>query len=92
MADLLSKAKAAALFLWGLFPRFISEDVALRYVGSDPDDWSGYEIACSMEDLEPGERFDAIATVDAFSFLVFGMTYRIGNFRPFQNPHGVKHG
>ena len=31
---LLDKAKAAGLFLWDfLIPRFITEDVALRYVG-----------------------------------------------------------
>lgn len=84
----LAKAAAAlmwaiALFVWDfIIPRFITEDVALRYVpGCDPADWGAYEIVCSLSDVEPGEVFDAVATVDAFSFLFFGITYRIGNFR-----------
>lgn len=83
MADLLGKAKAIALFVWDfIIPRFVSEDVALRYSpGCDPADWGAYEIVCSMDDLEPGEHYDAVASVDSFSFLFFGITYRIGNFR-----------
>ena len=88
---LLDKAKAAGLFLWDfLIPRFITEDVALRYVGDDFtatwSEWDDYEIACSLMDVEPGECFDGIPTVDAFQFLGFGMAYRIGEFRPFVNP------
>jgi hypothetical protein len=97
MADLLAKAKAAALFAWDfLIPRFITEEVALRYVGDDftapYSEWSDYEIACSLVDVQPGEWFDGIATVDAFQFLGFGISYRIGEFRKFVNPHGGRHG
>lgn len=85
MADLLRKAKAIAAFIWDMAPRFITEDVALRYVG-DPitttrSEWGDYEIECSLSDVEPGESFDGIATVDSFVFLWFGITYRVGNFR-----------
>jgi hypothetical protein len=86
MSNLLSKAKAVSMFVWDfIIPRFISEEVALRYIGvgfkTDTHDWSAYEIVCSLGDVQPGESFDAIASVDAFQFLFFGVTYRIGNFR-----------
>lgn len=86
MSELIAKAKAAAWFLYDfLVPRFITEEVALRYVG-DPitttwSEWGDYEIECSLSDVEPGESFDGIATVDSFVFLWFGITYRVGNFR-----------
>ena len=65
-----------------LIPRFITEDVALAFMGGGAiDNVDSYAIVCAMADIEPGERFDAIATVDAFQFLGFGMTYRIGNVR-----------
>ena len=91
MSDVIAKAKAALWFVWDfLIPQFITEDVALRYVGDDFtatwSEWDDYEIACSLMDVEPGECFDGIATVDAFQFLGFGMAYRIGEFRPFVNP------
>jgi len=97
MLDLLTKAKESALFVLDLLiPRFITEDVALRYVGdpvaSNWSEWGDYEIACSLADVQPGEEFDGIGSVDAFQFLGFGMAYRVGNFRPFKNPHGAKNG
>lgn len=84
---MIDKIKFAILFAWNvLVPRFITEEVALRYVGDDftaPwSEWDDWEIACSLADVLPGERFDGIATVDAFQCFGFGITYRIGNFRP----------
>ena len=75
--------KKAASFAWDfLIPRFITEDVALRYAGNGLEEgWGCSEIVCSMEDVEPGERFDGIAEVDAFMWFGIGVTYRVGNFR-----------
>ena len=97
MLDLFDKAITTLLFaLDFIVPRFITEDVALRYVGnpvmSSFSEWGDYEISCSLDDVQPGEEFDGIGSVDAFQFLGFGLTYRVGNFRPFVNPHGVGHG
>lgn len=97
MVDLFDKAITTLLFaLDFIVPRFITEDVALRYVGnpvmSSFSEWGDYEIACSLADVQPGEEFDGIGSVDAFQFLGFGMAYRVGNFRPFKNPHGAKNG
>lgn len=73
--------KGLLLFAWDfLVPRFITEDVALRRVGPGSD-WDNFEIACSIADVQPGERFDGVAEVDSFTWLGFGMTYRVGNFR-----------
>ncbi len=88
---MIDKIKFAILFAWNvLVPRFITEDVALRYVGDDftaPwSEWDDWEIACSLDDVQPGESFDGIATVDAFQFLGIGITYSIGNFRPWGAP------
>lgn len=97
MVDLFDKAITTLLFaLDFIVPRFITEDVALRYVG-DPvapnmSEWGDYEIACSLADVQPGEEFDGIGSVDAFQFIGFGLVYRVGNFRPFKNPHEVGHG
>lgn len=81
---MIEKIKIAARFAWDvLVPRFITEDVALKHMGDgDPADWASYDIVCAMEDVQPGEMFDGVATVDAFQFLGMGITYRIGNFRP----------
>lgn len=46
-------------------PRLLTEEVALTEVGDH------YEIACSMADVRPGERFDAVATMRTFN--LFGM-------------------
>lgn len=64
-----------------LIPRFITEDVALQRV-SPGDDWDDFEIVCSMADVQPGEVFGGIAEADSFTWLGMGVTYRIGNFRP----------
>lgn len=97
MVDLFDRAITTLLFaLDFIVPRFITEDVALRYVGdpvtSNWSEWRDYEIACSLADVQPGEEFDGIGSVDAFQFLGFGLTYRVWNFRPFVNPHWVGHG
>lgn len=88
---------SAALWLWDflrrvigglkyLVPRFITEDVCLERVG--PGDGMGaFNIACSLDDVLPGERFDGVATVDALVWLCFGVTYRVGEIRPFVNPN-----
>lgn len=91
----MARAKAALLFAWDfVVPRFITEDVALRYVGDDftttQSEWDDYEIACSLTDVEHGETFDGIATVDCFQAFGFGFAYRIGGLRDFVNPHGSK--
>lgn len=67
-----------------LIPRFITEDVALRHVGSGSDwsEWDSFEIVCAMSDISQGEEFDGIAEADSFTWLWFGISYRIGNFRP----------
>lgn len=64
-----------------LIPRLITEDVALEKVGPGLD-WDNYEIVCSMIDVQPGEVFDGIAEVNSFTWLGFGITYSIGNYRP----------
>ena len=66
-----------------LVPRFITEEVAMEKVGPGSD-WDAYDIACSMADVRPDEWFDGIATVDSFTWLGFGITYRVGNFRQFR--------
>lgn len=84
MRELISKTKAVAAFLWDvIIPRFITEDVALRYDGNGLEDgWGCYEIVCAMQDVGPNEEFDAIATTDAFQAFGIGFCYRIGNMRP----------
>ena len=78
-------ARAAWRFLAFAFdvlvPRFLTEDVALVRIGlgAQVDDW---EVACSMRDVQPNERFDAVGTVDSFAWLGGGITYRMGNVRP----------
>ena len=65
-----------------LIPRFLTEDVALRFVGGDRTDLGSYEIVCCMNDVQPGEAFDAVATVDSFGWLNIGITARVRNVRP----------
>ncbi len=48
-----------------IIPRRLTEEVALT------DDGDHYQIACSMADVRPGERFDAVATMRTFN--LFGM-------------------
>lgn len=35
-----------------------------------------------MNDVQQGEAFDAVATVDSLGWLGFGVTYRVGECRP----------
>lgn len=64
-----------------LVPRVITEDVALERIGpgGSLDDWA---ISWRLQDVRPGEVFDAVGTVDSFTWLGFGITYRMGNVRP----------
>lgn len=81
----IEKIKNAAIFAWDvLVPRFITEDVAIKRVGNSSS-WDEFEIVCSLADVDPGEQFDGIATVDCFQFLGIGISYRIGNFRPWSS-------
>lgn len=73
-----------------LVPRFITDDVAMRYVGGPTDDFDSYEIVCHMKDVRLGERFSAVASVESFVWLNFGVSLRIGNFRPW--PSAIQSG
>jgi hypothetical protein len=65
-----------------LIPRFITEDVAL--VECD----EGYEIACSMKDVQPWEDFHGVVTMQCFNFFGFGLfPKKVGHVREFINPH-----
>lgn len=50
-----------------LIPRFITEEVALTDAGDH------LEIACSMADVKPGERFAAVATVRTLNLFGLGL-------------------
>lgn len=78
---MITKIKIVLLFALDiLVPRFITEDVAMERVAPGSD-FDCFDIACSMADVRPGEIFDCVATVDSFTWLGLGLTYRIGNFR-----------
>lgn len=63
------------------FPRFITEDVAL-VLDADGD----YEVVCCMDDLEPGERYDAVVQMSAFNFFSIAIFSRqTGDIRPWPN-------
>lgn len=64
-----------------LFPRFITEDVALEKTGPGHD-WDAYDVAFPMREVLEGEVFDAVASADAITWLGIGVCYRIGNSRP----------
>lgn len=86
----IAKVKSVLLFLWDfIIPRFVTEDVALDKFAPG-EGWDKFEIVCPLRDALPGEEFDAIATVDAFQFLGFGITYRIGNMRPWVRPEACR--
>lgn len=65
-----------------LAPRFLTEDVALQFVGGDRTDLGSYEIVCCMNDVQPGEAFDAVATVDSLGWLNIGIPACVRNVRP----------
>ncbi|MGE1781509.1 hypothetical protein ACMFF8_10245 [Escherichia coli] len=50
------------LFL-AFVPRFINDQIALT------DNGEQYEIACSMVDVNPGERYDAMCDLKIFTWL-----------------------
>lgn len=95
MPNPIKAAKAVGRFVWNyLIPHFETEDVALRYVGDDitvdRHEWSSYEVVCPMSCVWIGEEFDGIAEAESFTWLGIGITYRIGNFRPW--PKGLGRG
>lgn len=60
-----------------LVPRFMTEDVALI------ECVDGFAIVCCMGDVEPGECFDAVATLRVFNLFGFGLwPEQIGEVRP----------
>lgn len=59
----------------------------MHYIAGDRKDVGSYQIVCSMIDVMPGEAFDAVATVEGFGWLGFGVHYRIGNFRHWPGQH-----
>ncbi len=66
------------LFL-AFVPRFINDQIALT------DNGEQYEIACSMVDVNPGERYDAMCDLKIFTWL--GWAIPCGeptNIRPFE--------
>lgn len=65
-------------------PQIVTEDVAMVYRGEGPRlSVYSYDIECCMEDVEPHEQFDAVASVRSVSFFgYFGITYRVWNLRP----------
>ena len=65
-----------------LIPRFLTEDVALEFMGGDRKNIDSYRIICAMSDIQPGEEYDAVAAVDSFGWLGLGVTYRVGECRP----------
>lgn len=71
-----------------LLPRFVTEDVAIVFDGGDDGTQCDYVIVRRMADLRPGDRFDAVATADSFSWLGgrIGVTYRVGKFRMWPEP------
>lgn len=58
------------LFL-AFVPRFINDQIALT------DNGEQYEIACSMVDVNPGERYDAMCDLKIFTWL--GWPFRVEN-------------
>ena len=84
---MIAAIKKAARFAWEyLIPHFETEEVALTYIGDDftvdQSEWSAYEIICPLKCVEPGEEFMAIAEANSVTWLGIGITYRIGNYRP----------
>lgn len=82
---MITKIKTIILFALDiLLPRFITEDVAMEQIAPGSG-WDSFDIACSMSDVRPDEVFDGVATVDSFTWLGIGITYRIGNFRRWED-------
>ncbi|EJD4727889.1 hypothetical protein ACUMLB_003455 [Escherichia coli] len=65
--------------LSALVPRFINDVVALSAVNDQ------YEIVCSMIDIIPGERYDAMCDLKIFTWLGFAIPCgEPTNIRPFE--------
>lgn len=69
-----------------IVPRFIREDVALEY----NDEQEGWDIVCSVKDIQEGEEFEAFATVKSFNLFGYGLFPRmVGEvmyeLRPYKN-------
>lgn len=56
-----------------VIPRFITEDVALEY----DDERGGWDIVCSVKDIQEGEEFEAFATVKSFNLFGYGLFPRM---------------
>lgn len=66
-----------------LVPRFVREDVALEQVAPGE-----YVPVVAMRDVDPGERFDGIVTMESFNLFGRGIFPKVvGEVRPFVNPH-----
>lgn len=73
-----------AQWLDTLFPRFITREFAMKQVGYS----SLHEIVCRLDGVQPGDRFDGIATISSFTMFGLGFFPRqIGPVRPWKNPH-----
>lgn len=71
------------ILLDALIPRFVTEDVALA-----GNEQQGYRIVCCVDDIEPDERFDGIATIKCFNLFGFGLfPQQVGEVRSWINPH-----
>lgn len=73
-------------FLDEMFPRFMTEDVALVM----NEDGSGWEIVCSVIDIQEGEEFEAFATMRFFN--LFGVALfpeMVGEIRYEQHDNNV---
>lgn len=73
-----------------LVPRFLTEDV----VYDNCSDEGGDYIQCMLplDLVEPGERFDGIATVETFAWFGYGFFTKILSQREFKNPHDATGG
>lgn len=56
-------------FILLFIPRYTTDEVALKDTGD------GYDIICSMADLAPDEKFDAVATLNIFTW--FGRAWPV---------------
>lgn len=74
-------------FLRWLIPHFATDDVALAYTGQFHPQY-GYRLAflCEVDDLQPGQRYDLIASASTFCIFGYTFVYRLSNFR---RPNGA---
>lgn len=64
-----------AVLRWLAFvvPHFVTEDLA---VSRRPD--GGYDIVCSMEDVDDDEEFDGIVSMTCLAWLWWGISVQFG--------------